>query len=109
MENSKSDFEDETPIPGLEPFVLEFLHNREHDLVLLKNFYTKQDITEIRKIFHSWVGFCEPYGFNFLAEIANKFYENFETNGISDFDKHLDSIENYLKNKKELLNRKATT
>lgn len=107
MKNIKSDYAEEAPIAGLEPFLMEFLHNRERDFILLKNFYKEENLPEIRKIFHSWVGFCEPYGFHFLAAVASEFQESSMTKGMLNFDVYLKEIENYLKIKKQLLNRES--
>ncbi len=64
------DLSNEQPEPGLEPFVTEFLNDREEELPQLENSIEQKDFNSIRQLAHRWKGFCAPYGFEGLGALS---------------------------------------
>lgn len=47
-----------------------FLNERNKEIIVLTAALQKEDFNQLQSIAHKWKGFCEPYGFKDLAELA---------------------------------------
>lgn len=62
----------EKPVSGLEKYTLEFTKDRLQDFEHLNQYILQKDFKSISKVAHQWKGYSEPYGFNYLAELAKE-------------------------------------
>jgi len=60
----------EKPSPGLETFVVEFLSDRQKELVEVYQFVKVKNFEALQKTAHKWKGFSEPYGFGGLGVVS---------------------------------------
>lgn len=60
----------ESPIVGLEQYYEEFRQSRLEDLNLMTNALHSNDFGLISGLAHKWRGYCAPYGFGLLAQMA---------------------------------------
>lgn len=61
----------EIPLPGFEVFHQDFLSERKAELNLLRSALKASDFKALVQMGHKWKGFCAPYGFQELAELAS--------------------------------------
>lgn len=73
----------ESPEPGLEPFVPKFIEDRLSELNAL---LSDKNIDDIKSKAHQWKGFSRPYGFSYLETLAKEIEK-------SDLDKVLELLE----------------
>ncbi len=62
--------ENEIPLAGFEVFHDEFLKSRREELIGLKAALAAGDFKALEDCGHKWKGFCNPYGFQELGEMA---------------------------------------
>lgn len=62
----------EKPLPGFEVFHEEFLTSRKEELVDLVSALSRGEFKVLQDMGHKWKGFCNPYGFQELGELAIK-------------------------------------
>ena len=62
----------EIPLPGFEVFYEDFLCSRKEELSQLKAAMAAGDLRFLTTTAHKWKGFCTPYGFQELSELALK-------------------------------------
>lgn len=60
----------EIPLPGFEVFHDEFLKSRREELIGIKSALASEDFKALEDCGHKWKGFCNPYGFQELGEMA---------------------------------------
>ncbi len=60
----------EIPLPGFEVFHDEFLTTRREELVSIKAALALGEFKTLKDFGHKWKGFCNPYGFQELGEMA---------------------------------------
>lgn len=84
---------------GLEPYLEEFLAARKKDFLRLQELYLAHDYTTMCKIVHSWKGFCAPYGFAHLGQMAKKLESFLKAEDEKMSVQCLSQIELYLKHK----------
>lgn len=70
MEKLKKIILSEVVTQGLEGYYDSFLTDRKAELSLMEKDLSSSNYDNIRKISHTWKGFCSPYGFNHLGELA---------------------------------------
>lgn len=95
--------EQERPVEGLEGLVADFLVNRKNDFAELKAKLEEGDRDFAQKLAHSWKGFCHPYGFTILGDIAIIMDEKLKMDQNADLDPLIDNISTYLKLKEEAI------
>ena len=100
MDMSKSK---ETHLPELEPFIPDFLSKRYADFAEISAALKKNDNKKVQSIVHQWKGFCEPYGFPQLVEIAREYETDVKNGEKIDNKVFLSKIETYLEFKKSCL------
>lgn len=66
----------ETPLVGLEQYYDEFRQSRLDDLDEMINALHVNDFKIVSGLAHKWRGYCAPYGFGLLAEIAEDIFCN---------------------------------
>lgn len=88
--------EKEIALPGFEVFHVEFLESRREELVLLKASLAAGDFKALEVCGHKWKGFCNPYGFQELGEMAIEMEELAERKSSDSCDALLKRIEEYL-------------
>ena len=81
--------------PVLEPFLGEYLKGRRDELPLLKERFACSDSEAIQKVLHNWKGGARPYGFGYLAELADE-AELSLLDGSLNMDHLLEKVEAYL-------------
>lgn len=86
--------------PGLEPFVAEFLVDRNKDFNQLNQLIRSSDHEAARKIAHNWKGFCGPYGFAGLGLLAAELEKALLEKNHGLCETVLEQIRIYLANKK---------
>jgi HPt (histidine-containing phosphotransfer) domain-containing protein len=89
----------EIPLPGLEQFYQQFFENRLHDLSQLKASLVAHDLNAIRDTAHRWKGFCAPYGFEHLGDIAAELETQAITGDELACAKHIEAAALYLEAK----------
>ena len=62
----------EIALPGFEVFHEEFLTSRKEELIALRAATAGKDFKALTQMAHKWKGFCDPYGFQELAQQAIK-------------------------------------
>lgn len=87
--------------PGLEVFLEEFITDREEDLLLFKSALENKNFSKIKSIAHKLKGFCAPYGYKFLEQKCLELEELASHKDLSQIEKTLTIIEEYLILKKE--------
>lgn len=98
---------DEKPSPGVEKFLGEFYQDRREELDQLKVLSKEVNYSEVKKIVHRWKGFCAPYGFNTLGEIAKEIQKSIEVEDYAHINTLLEEIELYLNDKAKELSENA--
>ena len=93
----------EKPLEGLESFYVEFLTNRENELRELQTALANSNFTAIAEIAHRWKGFCEPYGFGQLGNIAKELEVHAKASEAAPCQKILVSVSDYLAHKRTTL------
>lgn len=88
--------ETEIPLPGFEVFHTEFLETRKEELVTLKASLAEGDFKALAVCGHKWKGFCSPYGFQELGELAILMEEAAKNSSLEECQEILTRIEEYL-------------
>lgn len=97
------DLSHEKAEPGLEQFCQEFLTDREDEYQLLIKALADSNFEDMRSLGHKWKGFCTPYGFNLLGELAAKLEVASEQSNKSECQNIISSMSEYLTQKRESL------
>lgn len=90
------DIAKERPEKGLEPFVLEFLNDREAEFKQLQSFILNKDFKSVEMLAHSWKGFSAPYGFLALGELSKELEAKAAQADITACSELIDLIKEYL-------------
>lgn len=88
--------ENEIALPGFEVFHEEFLQSRKEELVVIKASFAAGDFKALEDCGHKWKGFCNPYGFQELGEMAIEMEEAAEKRDFDVCNGLLKRIEEYL-------------
>ncbi len=94
---------EEQGLPELKPLQADFLKDRKADLQKIKFHMEKNEFQEVEKITHNWKGFCAPYGFAYLADVAKALENDIKSGQSIEADQFVQDIEEYLKFKEEIL------
>lgn len=90
----------EKPLPGLEPFFDEFLRDRTEECNgELSTALATSDFEAIRRLAHKWKGFCEPYGFGGLGQMAIRLEQQAAAQNMAECQKLFEQIQAYLATK----------
>lgn len=94
--NWKADSQRETPEKILEPFVADFIKDRNQEIAGLEDSLDQNDWEALRKTGHRWKGFCAPYGFGGLEDLSIELEKGAETESQTDCANTLKAIKSYL-------------
>lgn len=97
--NKSNSYPIEKPLEGLESFYDDFLVNRNKELQKLKTALTEKNFDFIAEVAHRWKGFCGPYGFGQLANIAKEIESCATQKKLAECGEFLHQAEDYLKHK----------
>lgn len=94
------DFENFTPyeVPedGLEEYIESFIASRKKDLSEIKDYFAKDEFSNVKKILHKWEGFAEPYGFGGLRTFSTQIRTCIQLHKPELFEKIYIQIQAYL-------------
>lgn len=90
-------------LPELIEYLPEFIRDRENEYVDLGRFLEQENFEKIRAIAHRWRGFCAPYGFRYLGELALELEIQSECQNIKECSLLLEKIQIEINNKRELI------
>lgn len=93
----------EKPLDALVSFQGEFLNDRLDELKLMNNSLENSNFQDIRDLAHKWKGFCEPYGFNALANLSKDLEVSVDTKNVQEVTQIIGEINKYLEAKKEYI------
>ena len=93
----------ESPAPGLESFVPEFFRARRADFADIRLYLAERDFESLLKLAHKWRGFCEPYGFARLGDLAGELEEQGKQRNLAGCEKIAEQMDSYLCWKQEKL------
>lgn len=82
--------------PALKPFLPKFYQDRIKELEQMKEFQRSNDLESLRKLAHSWKGFCAPYGFATMGELANELERQLREGDKPNTKYYIDSFQEYL-------------
>ena len=97
------DIRSETPTPGLEAYINEFLTDRISELKELNIHLENSEFEAIRAVAHKWKGFCAPYGFNHLETLGIALEKKATELSLTDVSDLLLQIRDYLALKEEII------
>lgn len=97
------DLSHEKAEPGLEQFTLEFLSDREGEYKELVGALATSNFESMRSLGHKWKGFCTPYGFHQLGELAAKLEVASEQENKVECQSIITVMNEYLEQKRESL------
>ena len=107
MKFSEEEAVNNSYLPGLAPFIPDFISERFKDLDQLDVFLKNQQWKEVKSITHKWKGFCEPYGFAEMIGHCQVIEERILNGQHDSFGPLLDEVRSYLlKKKEELINER---
>lgn len=72
MDINLPNLDSESITSGLEPYIPDFVKDREAEIELLDDHLKEHNWQEIRSIAHKWQGFSRPYGFLSLEILAKE-------------------------------------
>jgi HPt (histidine-containing phosphotransfer) domain-containing protein len=97
-------FDLEKVVKGLEAHVTEFYETRQKEFDALKEHLSNSDFPAASAITHNWKGFCAPYGFGYLGQLAIELELSLKNKDLVVSQEKIKKIEDYFKAKKIRLN-----
>lgn len=88
-------------LPELKPLQADFLKDRFVDLEKIRFHMENKEFQEVEKITHNWKGFSAPYGFPFLADMAQALEADLKEGKDIDSTGFVQGIEEYLRFKEQ--------
>jgi HPt (histidine-containing phosphotransfer) domain-containing protein len=93
----------EEPLEGLEEMSQQFLEDRKKEFKTIKDFLDNSQLDDIKKICHNWKGFCKPYGFNGLGQLAEELEGAIKNSNLEEINVLVLEMEHYLTIKQVLI------
>ncbi len=89
----------ERPLPELAEFFSEFLADRLGDLAELQRAFDTGNLQGVKDIAHRWKGFCAPYGFGALGNLAAELETRAQEGATDECRRLISAAEAYLARK----------